>query len=844
MPVLPENNQASPVSAADLHKEATLQFRNGNLTRALENYTRICTLDPDDVQAWHMRGAISGMLGDFSAAAHCCEKAISLKPDAAGIYANYGNALMELQRHDDALAAFRKAVEIDAPDSQCLNNMGTLYRKLGREMEAEACYRQAIEVSPGLVEAYCNLALLLKDTGRYVESVRVCRQILSSDRNNSLAHGLILDCLLDREAFTLALGSFDITSLSGSRTIDHLYRIVRRLHGQDRFAEATQVVEKALPAIPDDRRFRVLLARCLIRTGSGDAATAILEGLGQAELSFDELMLVSEAWLSANDDEYAEACLRRASNLCPDEALPAVRLSRIALNRGDCKQAISELETFLAEHPGSAEALTELAYIHYLSGDYARAIKYDRQAIDANPDCALAQNNLGTVYQECGREAEAEACFREAIRLDPGLLSAQCNLGHRYCTLHQYDKSVRCYDEILERHPAHADALTGKAVVLERMGEAETAFGLVAPLVEAGSRNAYTLLAYARSSNKAGKENIAIELLENALDDPSVSLHNKIQMNFLLGKLYDRKGDYDHAFSRFKAGNELTPRRFDRTVHRESVVAIIAAFSPERIADYPRSSNASRKPVFIVGMPRSGTSLVEQILSAHPDLHGAGELTHIPNIASSLKKITRSEKDFPDNLDRLTTGILDQLAVSYLRQVEPYARDALRITDKLPSNFRLLGLIELLFPNARVIHCTRDPRDTCLSCYFQQFKRGQYFASNLSDTAHYYNAYLDLMRHWKSVLGLPIFVVNYEEMVANQEEVSRNLLEFIGLDWHPDCLDFHQSGRQVITASYDQVRRPLYTSSAGRWKNYRTHLDEMLSILDIDNGQGNPPGPD
>jgi hypothetical protein len=308
-------------------------------------------------------------------------------------------------------------------------------------------------------------------------------------------------------------------------------------------------------------------------------------------------------------------------------------------------------------------------------------------------------------------------------------------------------------------------------------------------------------------------------------------------MYFLLGKLYDLTGEYDRAFSSYQAGNQLIPARFNRGTHRQSIREIISSFSRERMAAFPRSANASDKPVFIVGMPRSGTSLVEQILSAHPDIHGAGELMHMHNISALIKKITHSDQDFPANLEYLTTGLLDHLADLYLQNVERDAKHAIRITDKMPSNFRLLGLIELLFPNARVIHCIRDPRDTCLSCYFQQFTKGQHFASSLSDTAFYYNGYQRLMKHWKSVLSLPVFEVNYEEMVAGLEEMSRKLLCFLGLEWHPDCLDFHKTGRRVITASYDQVRRPLYTSSVGRWRNYRAHLDELFNGLDLEDAQ-------
>jgi hypothetical protein len=232
-------------------------------------------------------------------------------------------------------------------------------------------------------------------------------------------------------------------------------------------------------------------------------------------------------------------------------------------------------------------------------------------------------------------------------------------------------------------------------------------------------------------------------------------------------------------------------------------------------------------------MPRSGTSLVEQNLSSHPKVHGAGELPHITWITNSLSKMTPSGKSYPECTRELTQEHMNECATQYLGMLTQLGHDALRITDKMPHNFRHLGLIELLFPGARVIHVARDPLDTCLSCYFQEFSAAHAYTRTLRDLGTHYRDYERLMQHWRSALGIPMLTLQYEDVVANLEKFSRQLIEFCGLEWNDTCLDFHRQDRVVQTLSSEQVRKPIYTSSVGRWKNYRLHLGELQEALGI-----------
>jgi hypothetical protein len=239
----------------------------------------------------------------------------------------------------------------------------------------------------------------------------------------------------------------------------------------------------------------------------------------------------------------------------------------------------------------------------------------------------------------------------------------------------------------------------------------------------------------------------------------------------------------------------------------------------------PKGTDRSEKPVFIVGMPRSGTSLVEQILASHPAVHGAGELDFMSHVlAGTVQMVSARPEQYPACLDKLTIEQADGMAQIYLKPLISMNPAAARITDKLPLNFLHLGLIALLMPGARVIDCRRDRRDACLSCFFALFEGGNEFKFDLNNTAHFYDQHRRLMDHWKNSLELPTLEVSYEDLVTDPENQTRRMLGFLGLPWDEQCLAFHQSKRPVSSSSIQQVRQPLYRSSIGRWRNYERHL--------------------
>ena len=317
-----------------------------------------------------------------------------------------------------------------------------------------------------------------------------------------------------------------------------------------------------------------------------------------------------------------------------------------------------------------------------------------------------------------------------------------------------------------------------------------------------------------------------LESIEQKSDDDRCFLH------FAAGKVYQDLKDYPRAFHHFQQGNQARNAVFDRTEHEAFIQRLIEVCNHALFESRRGQGVSQASPIFIVGMPRSGTTLTESILTRHPYVQGVGELSDMYRIAQSLPSYVQ-EIPYPECLNAASQKVLQGLGQAYLRRTAQLAPKAQYTVDKLPNNFVHLGLIALLFPQAKIIHCQRHPLDTCLSCYCKKFRNSQAFSFDLEDLGHYYLAYERLMCHWETVLPLPIFSLPYEQLVQSQERVSRELLAFCGLPWDDACLEFNKSDRPVETASSWQVRQPLYASSIGRWKHYESQLAPLRTILNL-----------
>jgi len=460
----------------------------------------------------------------------------------------------------------------------------------------------------------------------------------------------------------------------------------------------------------------------------------------------------------------AEAPLRRGLELQPDDAKPHGELGKVLTELGRFEEAFACHERAVALNPDDAEIRYTLGWTQYRARDVERSEANLRHAVSLSPELAVAWQLLGYVLGFRGRFEEASACLRRALELAPDLMDAEYSL-----------------------------ALLG----LPARDETE------------------------------------LRRLDAILASPDRPAPDRVTAGFARAAQLDTAARYDEAFPYLATANALHRQqlaalgdRFDPAGFQRDVERLIATFTPELFSAFAGWGNPSQQPVFIVGMPRSGTSLVEQIAASHSRVIGVGERDDITRLADALTAHGGNRPFAEWDVD-----FVRQSADAHIANLQRLGDSAARVIDKTPDNIFYLGMIAALFPAARVILCQRDARDTCFSCYFQRFAEEHAFTCDLEDCARRFLQVDRLAAHWLSLLPLEMLVIDYEELVEDLEGESRRLIEFLGLDWEPGCVEFHQTQRPVFTGSYWQVRQPLYTHSVGRWRNYEKHLGPLLKVL-------------
>jgi tetratricopeptide (TPR) repeat protein len=528
----------------------------------------------------------------------------------------------------------------------------------------------------------------------------------------------------------------------------------------------------------------------------------------------------------------AQSCYRKALAVNPNAPGVMNNLGNALYLAGDLEEAASVLERVARLKPDYPDAHNNLGNIYKALNKNSEAIFHFKRALALNPQLLEALFNLGNIYiDRIGYPQAAEDCFRKALALEPDNPEAKAGLASMLRFQGKYEDALELINSAIERDPENYSALAGKADVLERMGRHYEAYTIIRELLESDPNNPMGADILSRLCKRYECCDEAVRLGETLIAGDTLNDTGRQTLHFSLGKLHDKLGNYDAAFEHYACGNRMAGVPFDAAGYEQKFAETINTYSKEALEHLPKAGHGDTRPVFIVGMPRSGTSLTEQILASHPQVCGAGELNDMNDIAAGLHLTLGSIKPYPLCIRDLDQLHADQLASRHLDRLDGFSSTATRITDKMPHNFVNLGLIALLFPQARIIHCRRDPRDTCLSIYFQNFGWLHPYSTDLSHLGFYYRLYHKLMQHWEAVIDLPMMTVSYEEMVTVPERISRELVNFIGLDWDDRCLRFHTVKRNVATASYDQVRQPVYTKSMARWKHYEKHIGPLAEAL-------------
>jgi Flp pilus assembly protein TadD len=580
----------------------------------------------------------------------------------------------------------------------------------------------------------------------------------------------------------------------------------------------------------------------------------------------------AEAWFllgalcgQLGDFVRAEQACRQAIALRPDEAALHHNLGIALLNQSKPAEAVSSFEQATRINPHHAQAHADLGNALQQLDRYAEAVTRYEQALSLQPDVAPTYYNLANALRRLDRWQEAFACLEKAVRFKPEFEQAWRGMGELLIQHYQYDKAVEILRQAVSRlpdsaglylllgvahqeqgevvpalsnyrhavalEPGNAEARACLAGALGLAGQYDEARELLLSVLDQAPDNLTAAITLGHFAGEFNLEATALPLLEKHLARQGIAEVARSKLAFAAAKIHDRRKQYDTAFERYRVANAMRGARFDPAAFRAHVETLKQQFSREFLARSPRATNRSDLPIFIVGMPRSGTSLVEQILASHPQVFGAGELSLVQRMTMELPAALGGAKPYPQCAKQLTAPKLEVLAQAYLAELQKRGGQAPRVTDKAPVNFLHLGLLDMLFPGTRIIHCVRDPFDTCLSCYFQPFSGDYSFAYDLGHLGAYYRLYENLMAHWRQVLRLPVFELRYEDLVADQEKTIRALIGFCGLDWDDRCLKFYETERTVATASFDQVRKPIYAGSVGRWKRYEAHLEPLMAAL-------------
>jgi tetratricopeptide (TPR) repeat protein len=725
---------------------------------------------------------------------HCCADKVRLVVDAAPT---------QPVTADLRAAAQLRYTERIAAEVPALFAEGIALHQAGRLADAEKIYYQILATRPDHFDSLHLLGVIFHQRGNHADAVHQIDSALKINSNSIFALNNRGVALKELKRFEEALASCDRALVLRPDYAEALSNRGNILKELNRFEEALASYDRALAVQPD-----------------------YVEALSNRGLILHKLMRFEEALASYD----------LAVKVWPDSA-------GLLFNRGN---VLKELKRF-------EEALTS----------------YDR-ALTVRPDYAEALCNRGLILQELERLEEALASCDRALALQPDLAEALCNRGLILHKLKRFEQALASYDLALKVQPSYAEVLFNRGNTLKelkRFEEAVTSYEralTVRPHApEVHNNLGVALMQLGRLSEARAAMEQAIELAPNkpnyrrnlgditrfvtgdahlaalekvAEDAAALPVDDRIELHFALAKVYGDLGRHAEAFTQWLDGNALKRRQvtYSEAATLDGLDHIRAAFTSELIRTWRNFGNPSSVPIFVVGMARSGSTLVEQILASHPKVFGGGELKHFEAAVKGIRTAPGGAATFPELMSGMIGEDYRDLGARYLAETERLAPSATHITDKMPMNFMFAGLIHLALPNAPIIHTVRDPVDTCLSCFSKLFTEGQDHTYDLAELGRYYRHYQSLMAHLHRILPTGrILDVRYEDVVADLEGQARRIIAHCGLNWDPRCLDFHQTERPILTASAAQVRQPIYNYAIGRWRVHEKVLQPLLAELGV-----------
>jgi len=600
---------------------------------------------------------------------------------------------------------------------------------------------------------------------------------------------------------------------------------------QQRLEESIAILERVLRAAPDFAHARVDLARALRRAGrAARAREEVRRVLVQVPGHHRAWMAYGDALIDLGQDADARVAFERARLTDPHRA--RIEQATALLLADDRKGAEEIFRDTLQQDASHVAALCGLAALSLAVDKPADAERLLRHAVTQCAHAALAWRGLMPALQALGRLEEAHAAAQHLAKIEPDNPETWITIAAAAGRLLRQEEALEAYEQAARLQPQEVRVQMSIGHVQKTLGrrrDSEAAYKAALAL-DPGIAEAYWSLADLKNYAFSDAEVAAMQELLRS--DPREG-KNAAQLHFALGKAFEQRAQYPAAFVHYAQGNAL--RRlsapFDIESFERRSARVRTVFDAPFFAARRGSGDPSPAPIFIVGLPRSGSTLIEQILASHSRVEGTMELPNILNIVRELGDLSANRDGYPESAGTLLAPQLRALGARYLKETAVLRSGRERFTDKLPNNFSHVGLIHAILPHATIIDARRHPMDSCFSTFKQHFAEGQTFSYDLEDLGRYYRCYLSLMDHWDAVLPGKILHVQYEELVADPEANIRRLLEHCGLAFEPACLNFHATARSVRTASAEQVRQPLYTSGVGYWRHFEQELEPLRRAL-------------
>ena len=592
--------------------------------------------------------------------------------------------------------------------------------------------------------------------------------------------------------------------------------------------EALEYTHKALSFKSDDKKLLLLEIRLNEFLERDSEAIVLLKTFISKYSDFSALKQLSNLLVKQDKADEADDIVKQFFENNEDYGLLYKGVRHLHASR--YRKAEDAFKKLLIEDENNIDALRFMGILAFKSGNHDIAEAMFTKALRLDPTYSLVWANLAQVYSVTGQLDKAKKSFKNILNMEPrnGLIWAE--YGTVLTKLANYEESKDAYLKALNFKSDSPRVHLSLGHVYKTMGEIENSIDSYKNSIIQNklSGEAYWSLANLKTYSFSENE---IKVMEETLKEDMSDIERS-QIHFALGKAYEVKKDFDNSFNNYFKGNEVKKGliKYSSDDTTDNTKRILDFFNLETIRDLSKSSTVDQDPIFILGMPRSGSTLVDQIISSHSKVDGTQELPNIIKIASELN--SNNQNTYPEILKELDESKLSEMGNNYLSETTWARKDAPFFIDKMPNNFIHIGLIKTILPNAKIIDTRRDPMDTCFSCYKQFFARGQLFTYSLEDLGNYYTDYIKAMNHWHSVYGKDIFTVHYDNVINKTEETIRELIDYCNLPFEKECLEFYKSSRPVKTPSAEQVRQPIYKSGLNYWKNYEKHLVPLKKIID------------